>query len=232
MKRITSLLSMAGFLTASAWAGTLTLNSDLISEGNNQTNGQNMFITPHPAWQPNGAGAKWISYTVDPANPLAETGNSPFLVSPPNTGDPITVPGANAPTAIFHEDFTLPTVASIGNATVTVWADDTSRVWLIGPNQSMTLLKDANAFQDGACAAGPIGCEPQEGAALNFASLLTGPGNYQLQFDVYQRGGGPFGLLYQGSVDFKEAPEPATWGMMVAGLACAVLPRLRRRNNS
>jgi hypothetical protein len=40
-----------------------------------------------------------------------------------------------------------------------------------------------------------------------------------LRFDVFQRGNGPFGLLYGGSVDVEHTPEEATVALVAAGLA-------------
>ncbi len=218
MKRFVFLLAATPLL-----ATTIKLDSDLVNELNNKTS-SNVFINAHPLWQQNSDDAKWISYGL--------TGNGQPL-SPANVSGTITGKNANAPTAIFWENFYLPYLTNTGS--ITVWADDTARVSLILPNQSVQLLFESNPVQGGACANGPIGCLPQNGQSINLTPYLTTSGNYQLQFDVYQRGGGPFGLLYKGSAESiapiassTGVPEPSTLLMMACGTV-ALLVGFRRQ---
>jgi hypothetical protein len=179
-------------------AATLSFGSDLVNECNSIT-GVNVAIQPHQAWA-SLAPWQWISY--------ANTGVGPGAVSPPNTN------ANKGPTASFFE--LLPNTAYF--VRLTVFADDTAAVYLIDQdNPSGRLLAPANWRSDGACAAGPIGCQPGEGLLLEFAVNRFGPA--LLRFDVFQRGNGPFGLLYGGSVDVVHMPEEATVALVAAGLA-------------
>ena len=202
-------------MLAPLMAAPIKLNSDLVNELNNKT-GNNVFITAHPLWQPNSPDAKWISY--------GPTGNGQAQ-SPANVTGTITGSKAKAPTAIFWENFYLPYITNTGS--ITVWADDTARVSLILPNQTTQLLFESNPVQGGACANGPIGCLPKNGQTINLTPFLTKAGNYKLQFDVYQRGGGPFGLLYSGSAESSGVPEPSTLLLGAFGTA-AILLAFRR----
>jgi hypothetical protein len=218
MKSILFLLAVTPLL-----ATPIKLNSDLVNESNNRT-AANVLINAHPLWQPNSADAQWISYGL--------TGNGQPL-SPANVTGTITGSSAKAPTAIFWENFYLPYITNSGS--ITVWADDTARVSLIMPNQTVQMLFESNPVQGGACANGPIGCLPQNGQAINLTPYLTTSGNYQLQFDVYQRGGGPFGLLYKGSAEStappaitNAVPEPSTLLLGALGTV-AMLVGFRRQ---
>jgi hypothetical protein len=188
--------------SSAAAATPIPLNSgdDLsgITEFNNLT-GANVLITPHPAWRPNGVGL-WVSY--------ANTGYGQ-TTPPPNS--------TTTPLAIFYEVFTLPTPSIAGS--VTVWADDTAAVFIDGvqiwwPN-----------FTQGTCAAGPIGCEPNEGGAVSLAGLPAG--QHTLRIDAYQVGGVTFGVLYEGWVE--PIPEPLTLTLIGTGLVALGLLRRRVR---
>jgi len=188
-------------------AATLSFGSDLSSEWNSLTGG-NVEIQPHPAWA-SLPPWMWISF--------ANTGAGAGAVSPQNS------PSRNHPVASFFE--ALP--ESVYFVRLTVFADDTAAVYLIDQDHpGGLLLAPANWRQDGACASGPIGCQPGEGLLLQFAVNRYGPA--LLRFDVFQRGGGPFGLLYGGQVDVVQTTETATVLMVAAGLAWLGWRRQRR----
>ena len=157
-------------------------------------------------------GGNWISY--------ADTG-TPGTVTPK---DVVAFP--ILPTALFFEYFTLsdsPVLSSLLN----VWADDTAGVAV-----NNHIVKLPNGIQDGACAAGSIGCQPNEGLHMDISQYLRA-GENVLTFAVYQRGGGAFGLLYDGQVLSAglptETPEPASMGLMGTALAgLGVLLRKRK----
>ena len=110
-----------------------------------------------------------------------------------------------------------------------VWGDDTVQVFL--NNVAQNLL---NFTLDNACSGASIGCEPNEfGEFIWFLDA----GIHLLRFDVYQVGGGPFGLLYAGEFDSVQelrsvrVPEPESVALMIGALALIAL-RCRSRKNS
>jgi len=189
-------------------AAVVSFGSDLLNESNSVT-GANVAIQPHPLWAQLPP-YEWISY--------ANTGAGPGAISPPNTN------AQKGPTAVFYEY--LP--GDTAFVRLTVFADDTAAVYLIDQtNPSGTLLAPANWRQDGACARGPIGCEPGEGLILEFAVNRHGPA--VLRFDVFQRGNGPFGLLYRGEAELAHSSEALSILMMVTGLGWFVWLQARRK---
>ncbi len=161
-------------------------------DGSATSNTGNVYnITPHPAWDTL-AGASWVS-------------------AYPNTGyNGVVLPNwsSGPATMTFTQQFFLPSAVNSGSATF--GADDTMAVWLNG-----TLLKPANFTMDGACADGPIACEPGE-----FMNLLLTPylqqGTNTLVMEVYQLGGGPTGAIWSGTAE--SVPEPTTVALMGLGL--------------
>ncbi len=208
MKRTLMLSAACLCLPVALPAATVSFGSDLVNETNSVT-GVNVTIQPHPAWA-SLTPWQWISY--------ADTGAGAGAISPPNS------PGMKRPNASFYE--LLPDSAYF--IRLTVFADDTAAVYLIDQDHpSGLLLAPANWRQDGACAAGPIGCQPGEGLLLEFAVNRFGPA--LLRFDVFQRGRGPFGLLYGGQADVLHTPEEATVLLVAAGLLWLWLWRRGRK---
>jgi hypothetical protein len=231
------LLLAALALPAMAVADTILLNSDLYNESNNIT-GNNVRITwlypldisGQHGWQPNGADYFWVSY-ADTGYPPSNV-NAPSPDWPPDVPDPIVLPSPNQPTAIFYESFILP--YEINTGSVTVWADDTARVYLgsrkkAGTGYLWTLLWDANPIQDSNCAKGPIGCEPSEGLTINLTDLDLRAGDYQLRLDAYQRDEGPFGVMYGGSIESQPVPELSSLLLLATGLGAVCLAMRRAK---
>ncbi len=214
-----TIIALSFGLLSKAEATSISLNSDLISESNSVT-GTNQAIGVAPVWHPNGSHYFWISY--------ADTG-MPGTISPPNVLNPITLPNPHPPTAVFYEFFTLP--SSVNTGEITVWADDTTRVYIDRLETASLptsiveswLLIDANPLQDHYCADGAIGCTTNESAIFDLSALNLPAGSYQIRLEAYQRAGGPFGVMYTGSVSSEEVPEPATLFLFGAGLATLIL---------
>lgn len=182
-----------------AGATVVTFASDLLAEGNNLTPG-NVFIVPHSVWAIPPPGAGWVSY--------ANTGMGAGSFSPPN----VPIPGP--PNALFRETVFLPYGGNTG--TGTFFADDTASVTLVNARYpGGLLLKAANPVQDSYCAAGPIACEATEGWTGDLTPFLV-QGQNQFLIGAYQRDGGPFGVMYYGSIE--SVPEPESVAMVIIGL--------------
>lgn len=199
---------LAMLLCALAPAAIIGFGSgDGLNESNSVT-AANVVIVPHPVWGAAGSGYNWISY--------ANTGIGGS--APPNT----TVPGT--PTAVFYEKLPMGTYAISWKAR----ADDTAGVRLVYTLPSPgTLLFAPNPVQDGACAAGPISCEPQEAGSGNWA--VNPNSQAWLAVDLYQVGGDVAGVAYEGFAN--TVPEPGSYVMIPAGLALIWFGHRKLRTN-
>ena len=65
-------------------------------------------------------------------------------------------------------------------------------------------------FSQGTCAIGAIGCQPGEQGLIQYTFATSGL--HTIDIDIYQIGGGPFGVLYSGHV-----PEPGTLALLAFG---------------
>jgi len=208
MRTFVLLLAACLCLPIALPAAVVSFGSDLLNESNS-VSGANVAIQPHPLWAQLPP-YHWISY--------ANTGAGPGAVSPPNTN------AQKGPNAVFYE-YLPPNTRFVQ---MTVFADDTAAVYLIDQsNPSGTLLAPANWLQDGACARGAIGCESGEGLILEFAVNRYGPAI--LRFEVFQRGNGPFGLLYRGEAELAHSSEALSILMMVTGLGWFVWLEARKK---
>lgn len=207
--RVPLLLAAAcGCMASLLSATTVSFGSDLLNEWNEIT-GTNVAVQPDPSWAVLPP-YQWVSFM--------NTGAGPGAMSPPNANP------QKGPTATFYE--LLPARARL--VRLTVFADDTAAVYLIdGDHPGGLLLAPANWRQGGACADGPIGCEPGEGLLLEFYVSRFGPAI--LRFDVFQRGRGPFGLLYAGEADLVHSSEAAPLVLVASGLGWMLWRRWRQR---
>lgn len=230
-KGIAAGILIAAIQTAAFGATVTFASGDGINEGNFNrtltpsaplTPGSNVLITPHPEWEPNhSSGGKWISF-----------GQTDGSFVPPNQN--ISNPYFLTATANFVETFLIdPLSGPVTSALLSVWADDTAAIYL-----NTNLVQAPNPVQDGACASGPIGCQPGEGL-INFdISSYLRPGLNVLTISAFQRGGGPFGVLYEGSIqtnfpdDPSSVPEPTTMGLLSSGLAGILYIARKKRANS
>jgi hypothetical protein len=225
---------------SAAHASIIDVSSSTTDPGefNSVTGGQDVFVSVSPAWAPAGVGYGWVSYASD-------TGCNTFValtgICTPGVDNPAAVVGnitltgdgglPSAPTAVFFNDFVLPAGDSY-SGTLSVWADDTARVYMNG-----VLLIDANPVLGNNCAGAPIGCVSGMDATFNIASLnlVGGSAGNILEIDAYQLGGGsPFGVMYDAAIDAEPAgdpaPEPASYVLMGLGLVAIgiLIPRARR----
>jgi hypothetical protein len=186
-------------------------------------------IDVSPSWAPSGLGYEWVSYGATGCNTfVALTGMcTPGVNNPAGAASPITLPDPSTPTAIFFNQFTLPSGDDF-TGSLSIWADDTARVYLNG-----VLLIDANPDPGSNCAGSPIGCLPNMDYTVDLSTPgLLDSGINTLQIEAYQlSGGSPFGVMYNGSIDAEPSgsptPEPAS--CLLLGLGLAAVGFLRQR---
>jgi hypothetical protein len=232
-------LAVALIALPTAYAGTVgdpvvDINSGFNQPGeveSNNINGRDVAIPdPDPTWQPSGTTADgnpyvWVSY-ADTGFKACLPGDSNPSPCPPNTT-------LASPSAIFAKSFDLPNSYNVGS--LSIWADDTAAVFLEGPGFDNVELMGPNGNLGPHCSVGTIGCEPGHEATFNFGTgagdIKLPAGVYTLIVDVYQLGGGPFGVMYGGEISSSTVPEPASYlliGLGLLGLMIAA-PRLRKR---
>jgi hypothetical protein len=126
--------------------------------------------------------------------------------------------------ASASETFNISIPAGFASLSLLLWADDTAGVRLDGGGYIASTTPGASApnpVQSAACAAGGVTCT---GGGAAFTILLGGTA-HELHFDVFQRAGDAFGLLYSG--DLTPVPEPAT--MLLVGSVLAGVGYISRR---
>lgn len=198
--RTVSLLSIAILLVGSfAAASTITLNSTggsldqtnnciaILGSGACPNGDSTVAITPNGVWKAPPAGVSWVSY--DQTTP-----NGP----------------ADGTVINFYQSFILP-VATSYSGSVTVYADDTTGVWLNGNQLFVANLGPAQTY-----CGGPIGCVDPNGQVVDLSAFLHA-GSNTLMFDVNQMHGDGFGLMYYGSA--AATPEPGSLLLFGSGLA-------------
>lgn len=189
-----------------AVAGTITFVSDtgVAVTSPHLTDGTAETIGVHGLWQPNdpdGSGAKWISY--------ADTGVDGSTLTPTDAVNP----GMTIQYALN---------AAVGSKiSFKIWADDTAEITF-----NNVVVKARNLTQN-VCADGSIGCETDEFEQF----FLTSVGVNSLKIEVFQVGTGspasanPFGVLYYGSYSTPDGGATLT----LLGSALIGLGALRRK---
>ncbi len=207
---IGSLVLLAGL----AHANVITLQSGVSSGESNNITGTNVVLSDvEPNWAPDQGGASWISF--EDTGYSASAPGFAVNVLPNSTGE-------NSPNAEFFQTFSDFSSALV--LSITVWADDSAVLFLNGTqlNANVNFSQVAGT----ACAPTGISCT---GAGTTFTEDLA-PGSYTLQFNVYQLGGGTYGVMYSGTVtdDLGSVPEPGSYVLIGAGLLTLALLRVRR----
>ena len=212
MKNSIGLLVVAAGL---AHASTILLQSGVTGgESNNVTTNNVILSNIEPEWTLPSGGADWISYE----NSGWSTVTNSAIMTVPDTSS------QNTPSAVFTQTFT--DLTSLLNLSITVWADDSAVVFLDGTQIS----GNANFLQTPGiyCAPTGITCD---GLGSTFTANNLTAGTHTLTFDVYQIGGGSFGLMYSGTVTDNSqslAPEPGSYALLGMGLVALALFRVKR----
>jgi len=212
MKNSIGLIVLAAGL---AHGSTILLQSGVSSgEGNNLTPNNVVLSNIEPEWTLPTGGADWISYE----NSGWSTITNSAIITVPNTSS------QNTPSAVFTQTFT--DVNSPLDLSITVWADDSAAVFLDGTQIS----GNANFTQTPGiyCAPTGITCD---GLGSTFTVNNLAAGTHTLTFDVYQVGGGSFGLMYSGTVTDNAqtlTPEPGSYALLGMGLVALALFRVKR----
>jgi hypothetical protein len=192
-----------------AQAATIDLDSSAATTTNNSGN-PTLDISRNSAWALPIAGSSWISdaQTGDPSQPG-------FTVLPDGTN------------VLFSQSFFLN--GTIIAADLTVLADDTTSVVVNGTTIFAADLDPAGGFPK--CSAEPIGClkTTEETFTLAELSPYLLQGTNTISFDVYQESGSSFGLDYKGRITASDCPEPASVGLIGAGLVFLGLASRRLR---
>jgi hypothetical protein len=198
-----------------AHASTILLQSGVTDNEFNNITTNNVVLTDlEPKWTPGQDGAQWISFE--------DTGWDSTTMMAVNAVPNST--GESDPSTVFTQTFT--DTNSALDLTITVWADDSAVLLLdgnqIGPNANFSQIAGDYCAPTGITCDGP-------GTTYTIDGLTAG--THTLTFDVYQIGGGSFGLMYEGSVTDNASPsvpEPGSYLLVGAGLTALALFRFKR----
>ncbi len=183
-------------------------------ETNSVTTNNVVLMNDEPNWTAPQDGAQWISFENTGYSAIAPG----YAVNElPNAT------GESDPNAIFYQTFT--DTYSPLTLSITVWADDTAVLFLDGVQESA----NANFSQVAGTPCAPTGITCN-GAGSTFVFDDLAAGTHTIQIDVYQAGGGTYGVMYDGTVT-DSGPllaEPGSYILLGFGLIALSLLRLKR----